>query len=92
MEMTLDWEGEVRCNDDVVVGSFNIGRLVVKVCTATCPDGICVLTSLLYQDFIVLTLTPPNPENSPLMEHQHAHPIRLVTDPWVDDLPSSMRE
>ena len=28
----LDWEGEVRCNDDIDVGSFAAGDLIVKVC------------------------------------------------------------
>lgn len=30
-EVTVDWEGEVRCRDDVKTGSFNAGSLVVKV-------------------------------------------------------------
>lgn len=29
---SLDWEGEVRCNEDVVTGSFVSGDLMVKVC------------------------------------------------------------
>ncbi|TFK52166.1 hypothetical protein OE88DRAFT_1718201 [Heliocybe sulcata] len=62
---SLDWEGEVRCNDDVTVGGFRMGPLVVK-------------------DFIVLSLVPPSPQTSPLVEHQHAHPIRLVTDSFME--------
>ncbi|KAL0960782.1 hypothetical protein HGRIS_005803 [Hohenbuehelia grisea] len=61
----LDWEGEVRCREDIIVGGFNAGKVTVK-------------------DFIVLALTPPDPHTSPLLELQHAHPIRLVTDPWLD--------
>lgn len=64
-DLSLDWEGEVRCNADVNVGGFSAGALVVK-------------------DFIVLELKPPVPETSPLIEMQHAHPIRLVTDTFVD--------
>jgi hypothetical protein len=30
-EEVLDWEGEVRCREDITVGGFNIGKLVVKV-------------------------------------------------------------
>ncbi|KAJ7680465.1 hypothetical protein DFH06DRAFT_1265456 [Mycena polygramma] len=29
-EVSVDWEGEVRCRDDVTCASFNIGRLVIK--------------------------------------------------------------
>ncbi|KAJ8520674.1 hypothetical protein ONZ45_g2531 [Pleurotus djamor] len=39
---------------------------------------------LAVKDFLVLALTPPDPHTSPLLEFQHAHPIRLVTDPWTD--------
>lgn len=28
---TIDWEGEVRCNDDVKAGGFNVGNLLLKV-------------------------------------------------------------
>jgi hypothetical protein len=28
---SLDWEGEVRCKEDVTVGGFSVGKLVVKV-------------------------------------------------------------
>jgi len=62
---TVDWEGEVRCDQSVQVGGFNVGNLTVK-------------------DFIVLALYPPCPTTSPLVELQHAHPIRIVTDPWID--------
>ncbi|EIN12569.1 hypothetical protein PUNSTDRAFT_81850 [Punctularia strigosozonata HHB-11173 SS5] len=36
---------------------------------------------LVVKDFIVLGLSPPDPAVSPLLEHQKAFPIRLVTDP-----------
>jgi len=29
-EISVDWEGEVRCKDDVSCGSFNVAHLVVK--------------------------------------------------------------
>ncbi|RDB24842.1 hypothetical protein Hypma_007770 [Hypsizygus marmoreus] len=40
--------------------------------------------NLLVKDYIMLILTPPNSRTSPLRELQIVHPIRLVTDPWVD--------
>lgn len=43
--------------------------------------GGFVAGNLLVKDFIVLSLVPPDPARNPLIEHQHAHPIRLVTDP-----------
>jgi hypothetical protein len=36
------------------------------------------------QDFIVVHLVPAAPEFSPLLEHQDAHPIRMVTDPFPE--------
>jgi hypothetical protein len=40
--------------------------------------------SLIVKDFLVLSLTPPNPRSSPLAPLQFSHPIRLVTDAWID--------
>ncbi|KAF8320360.1 hypothetical protein DL93DRAFT_1835567 [Clavulina sp. PMI_390] len=37
---------------------------------------------LSVRDFIILTLIPPDPETSPLRAHQHAVPVRIVTDAW----------
>lgn len=28
---TIDWEGDVRCKDDVKAGGFNVGNLIIKV-------------------------------------------------------------
>lgn len=41
-EGTMDWEGEVRCKDDVTVGGFNAGTLIVKVSNvaAVCFKGV----------------------------------------------------
>jgi len=61
---SLDWEGEVRCDESVTVGAFNVGELSMK-------------------DFIVLAVYPPRSQSSPLIEMQHRHHIRLVTDPWI---------
>ncbi|KAF4617120.1 hypothetical protein D9613_005967 [Agrocybe pediades] len=36
------------------------------------------------KDFITLTLTPPNPQTSPLLQLQITVPIRLVTESWGD--------
>lgn len=41
--------------------------------------------NLVVKDFLVLSLIPPDPARSPLIEHQCAHPIRLVTDPLEDE-------
>ena len=35
---TVDWEGEVRCNESVQSGGFNVGNLTVKV-GGTCPSS-----------------------------------------------------
>ncbi|KAF9049864.1 hypothetical protein BJ165DRAFT_1454372 [Panaeolus papilionaceus] len=40
--------------------------------------------NLLVKDFLVLALTPPNPRSSFLTPLQLSHPIRLVTDSWLD--------
>lgn len=61
----LDWEGELRVNQDVDVGGFNVANVQVK-------------------DFISLSLAPPCPQSSPLLELQLTVPIRLVTDSWGD--------
>jgi hypothetical protein len=37
------------------------------------------------QDFFVISLVPPNPRSSFLIPLQFTHPIRLVTDSWVDE-------
>lgn len=40
---------------------------------------------LAVRDFIILTLIPPDPETSPLRTHQHAVPVRIVTDAWEEE-------
>ncbi|KAJ7901978.1 hypothetical protein B0H14DRAFT_2669328 [Mycena olivaceomarginata] len=67
-EVSVDWDGEVRCKSDVTCGSFSISRLVVKV----------------GRRFHYFCLTPGNVRTSSLLPIQHAHPIRLVTDGWTD--------
>ncbi|KDR75755.1 hypothetical protein GALMADRAFT_68348 [Galerina marginata CBS 339.88] len=41
-------------------------------------------SNLIVKDFLVLALTPPNPRSSCLIPLQLSHPIRLVTDSWID--------
>ncbi|KAH8114445.1 hypothetical protein DFH11DRAFT_216694 [Phellopilus nigrolimitatus] len=41
--------------------------------------------NLVVKDFVVLSLEPPDPARNPLIALQHAHPIRLVTDPLEGD-------
>ncbi|KDQ20140.1 hypothetical protein BOTBODRAFT_51476 [Botryobasidium botryosum FD-172 SS1] len=40
---------------------------------------------LWIKDFITLIVIPPNPHSSPIRAHQHAVPIRMVTDSWDED-------
>lgn len=53
-----------------------------------CADGVTTpgfnIGSLVVKDYIMLVLTPPKSRTSPLRVMQIAHPIRLVTDPWID--------
>ncbi|KAJ6587056.1 hypothetical protein DFH09DRAFT_1142427 [Mycena vulgaris] len=44
------------------------------------------INHLVVKDFIVLAITPANARSSSLLPIQHAHPIRLVTDGWTEDL------
>lgn len=37
-EVYVDWEGEVRCEQDVLYGGFNAGPVIVKVSR---PLGLC---------------------------------------------------
>lgn len=45
----------------------------------------CLMLYLWIQDFLVISLMPPNPRSSFLIPLQFTHPIRLVTDLWVDE-------
>lgn len=60
-------------------------------CNSDVTTGSFVAGDFVVKDFMVVHLCPPNPESSPLLEHQHAHPIRLVTDPYLEayDYPTS---
>ncbi|KDQ62638.1 hypothetical protein JAAARDRAFT_121787 [Jaapia argillacea MUCL 33604] len=53
-----------------------------------CDESVTVggfkIGPLVVKDFIVLSLVPPYPQSSPLVELQHAHPIRIVTDPFTE--------
>ncbi|KAF5393217.1 hypothetical protein D9757_000706 [Collybiopsis confluens] len=42
--------------------------------------------SVIFKDYIVFVLTPPNARTCPLLMHQYSQPIKLVTDAWHDDL------
>jgi hypothetical protein len=44
------------------------------------------ISRLQVRDFIAINLAPPNPYTSPLSFLQHSHPIRLVTDPFTDNV------
>ncbi|KAF8070576.1 hypothetical protein FPV67DRAFT_1413807 [Lyophyllum atratum] len=53
-----------------------------------CADGVIApgfnIGNLVVKDYIMLVLTPPKSRTSPLRVLQIVHPIRLVTDPWID--------
>jgi len=49
------------------------------------------MARLQIRDFITMYLAPPNQFTSPLHVHQHSHPIRLVTDPFPDNVDSEAR-
>lgn len=42
---TVDWDGEVRCDEDVQVGGFNVGNLTVKV-SGICSPSQSILNSI----------------------------------------------
>ncbi|KAF9526600.1 hypothetical protein CPB83DRAFT_769882 [Crepidotus variabilis] len=65
-EYSVDWQGKLKCWDEVRAGGFAVSHLCVK-------------------DFLHLSLTPPNPRSSFLAPLQLSHPIRFVTDPWIDN-------
>ena len=48
-------------------------------------NKLLLVLRVSVQDFIILTLIPPDPETSPLRTHQHAVPVRIVTDAWEED-------
>ncbi|KAF8200996.1 hypothetical protein BJ912DRAFT_843974 [Pholiota molesta] len=53
-------------------------------CWAEVTSGGFSVNDLHVKDFLVLSLAPPNPRSSPLVPLQLSHPIRLVTDSWID--------
>ncbi|KAG2155774.1 uncharacterized protein EDB93DRAFT_1247421 [Suillus bovinus] len=46
--------------------------------------GSFATNPLSVRDFIVLSLQPLQPLKCPLIGLKHFHPVRLVTDPWLD--------
>jgi hypothetical protein len=81
-ERHVDWEGEVRCRDDINVGGFEVMHVNVKV-RFICVD---VHDYLKYpsKDFITLSLAPPRDRPSPLLDLNISVPIKLVTDSFSD--------
>lgn len=70
-EDSLDWEGEVRGDEDV---------------TRSTPGFIT--RDLTVKDFLVLSVSPPDPTKSHLTSTQVSVPIRLVTESaetWRED-------
>ncbi|KAJ6542819.1 hypothetical protein B0H19DRAFT_957893 [Mycena capillaripes] len=65
-EASLDWDGEVHCNADTLVGMFDAGYVHI-------------------QDFLVVELKPLDVERrSQFITLRHSHPIKLVTESWLD--------
>lgn len=68
-EDSLDWEGEVRCEEGLSLPGFITGDLMIK-------------------DFIVLSISPPDPTKSDLLSTQVPVGIKLVTESaetWRED-------
>ncbi|KAF9485926.1 hypothetical protein BDN70DRAFT_794831 [Pholiota conissans] len=53
-------------------------------CWADVTCGGFSVNGLHVKDFLVLSLAPPNLRTSSLVPLQLSHPIRLVTDSWID--------
>lgn len=68
--LALDWDGTLRVAspEEVQVGGFAAWPPV--------SGG-----GLMVKDFVMLSIVPPEPARNELVEHQWAHPVRLVTDP-----------
>ncbi|KAF8190196.1 hypothetical protein K438DRAFT_1592301 [Mycena galopus ATCC 62051] len=66
-QASLNWDGQVQCKGDSLVGTFDAG---------------CVRV----QDFILIELKPLRAERrSEYVTLRLSHPIRLVTESWVDN-------
>lgn len=83
-ERTLNWEGEVRCSSP----SSSPSRTQEEEQEHPHPPKIGGFNAsslgLSLKDFVVLSLSPPKPQESQLVEMQCAVPVRLVTDRWFD--------
>ncbi|KAF9451980.1 hypothetical protein P691DRAFT_662123 [Macrolepiota fuliginosa MF-IS2] len=53
-------------------------------CEKEVKSGGFYLGSLQVKDYIVLALSPPPVKTSQLLSMQIAHPVRFVTDPWIE--------
>lgn len=70
-EDSLDWEGEVRCDEDVTHGTPGF-----------------ITRDLMVKDFLVLSVSPPDPMRSNLIATQVPVAIKLVTESaetWRED-------
>lgn len=90
----LDWEGEVRSADEVSVGGFNSGALIVRVSFVSSHPSILnsrssstELTALFPQDFLQLEIAPAHQKSSKILPSLKRQVIKLVTDPFEDDQP-----
>ncbi|KAM6494077.1 hypothetical protein JOM56_010438 [Amanita muscaria] len=83
-EESLDWEGFVKCNDDVKVGSLSTGLFHVHVRVSSLVWTRKRLRLSILQHFLSLTLTPPDVRRSPFQVLNIHVPVRLVTDSYQE--------
>lgn len=84
-EMALDWEGEIRCRDDIRVGHFDAGKIAMSV-RVLIPYMINMQGANNYfrcQDFLVFSVVP-KPTMGAFNSLRMIVPILLVTDTWVE--------
>jgi hypothetical protein len=82
---SLDWDGEVRCKADTTVGTFDAGCVRVQVSALSAFDSRRSNTYPAEQDFLLIELKPLSTATcSEFVTLRYSHPIKLVTESWVD--------
>ncbi len=81
IEKHMDWEGELRCQPDVEVGGFFAAGASVKV---RHPSRLEFWSEFPFQDFIIASLYPPVMSDFP--HSRNGIRVRIVTDPWTDEV------
>lgn len=81
-----DWaafSGDIFIGDEITVGGFRASGFSVRVWPFTMYQMGSISTK--PQDYLVFTMTPPDPSKSPFKELRMVIPVRLATDRWNDD-------